>query len=281
MTAIEEFRGVVIDSNNPSTSFVGLFPNEKDLFISGIGFDAISDFTGPIDFAQLLAPPNCLTKAGLAVHIVNFDPDNLDNSPFKDNNLDVVVVQHDPEAYPGLDGHINHEGNKFWPYDSMGRSYIGTADAYGSDINYTKSYHLSWKYYFLDRTYVDWNDDGWQPPYEDLNDDGILKNQEDTGDPDWSSDHAFPESDYLDETNYALGLNPNNLNNIQGYWVTLGGDSDPMEVLKSVVLHEIVHSIGVALHCDNSFCVMNNYKIDFVVDEIGDYCKAKIQIHND
>ena len=55
---------------------------------------------------------------------------------------------------------------------------------------------------------------------------------------------------------------------------------NPFVVLRNVVLHEIVHSLGVALHCDNAECIMNNYKVDWVVDEIGDYCKAKILIHN-
>ena len=80
----------------------------------------------------------------------------VDLANFSQTNVDVLVVEHDFETlFPGTDGHINHEGLFFWPYDTKGRSGVGDATRYGSEILYTKTFHIPWVNYIQDSPYDD------------------------------------------------------------------------------------------------------------------------------
>ena len=281
LTAQEECRGVDVDGDGDISPAERLSPVTKDLFVSGIGYDTISELGGPYDFSTIVAAPNCFTEAGISVHAVDYDPDDPGSSAFKTTNVDVMVVEHDPGAYPNTDGHTNHVGHHFWAYDSKGRSGIGDGTQYGSEKLYTRTYHLSWLYYFTDHTYVDLGSTGWYAPWEDENDDGILKSQENTGERGWDTDHCYPEDDYLsDPSLYSLDININDTDGDGS--VELGGfDSTPFQVLRNTALHEMGHSLGVGVHCDDASCIMNGQKVNHEIDHLCDYCRSKLQVHNE
>jgi hypothetical protein len=241
-------------------------PAAYGTILYGDGLTALEEFRG-IDVNS--------DEAGVATHVV-------DQASFQTQNVDLLEVTHDPGAYPWTDGHINHDGKYFSTYDWKGQSTVGNALQYGSEIDYTYTYQLPLQYYFSDLTYINFDQTGSPPgvfdPESTLedrnNDDGILRGGEEIPPRGWNTDYWDKEG------GYGHDLNPNdrNSNNL----IELGGvESSIYEVLANTIHHEIGHSLGLALHCDDDTCIMNKDKISHAISHLDDYCRAKIQIHND
>jgi hypothetical protein len=275
-TAFEEYRGIDLNGDLVISPEERLSPKLKNLILSGLGYELAAQALGEtFTFKDLIGIDNAFTRIGIAIHIVEYDPDSPSTSAFKANNVDVMVVRHDPGRYPFTDGRINHDGLFFWTYDTKGESGVGTKDKFGSQLYKTVTYHEPWYNYFFDAPIIDQNQNQrYDAPYvEDENDNGELKRNENMGAPGWDTDHWDSKN-----FSYQEDLNPNDKNN--NGCVELGGyDSTPFQTLRNTLYHEIAHSLGVDVHCDDDLCFMNSVKISHEVDNLCDYCRAKIQVH--
>jgi hypothetical protein len=279
LTRYQEYRGIDINADGVIAADERLDPAKKDLFVRGSGYSSGDSFSYGGAFSE----------AQIMIHEVP--------SSFCDRETDVMVVTHDPGAYPGTDGHMNKTGVRTWTWDTKGSSTVGTGTSYGDP----KTYKLCLDYYFSDSPYDD-NSANSELDYisvagvEDVNDNGVLDANEndgpgggppaDDGDGVLDGDHVVISGASFDWAQELADddIDDDGLVELPRYDSTPVNSADEYskaQVLQHTITHEMGHAGGISGHCSEPTCLMysssNNWKRE---GHFCDACRAALKIHN-
>jgi len=318
LTNFREYRGIIYDNSTHER----LNPTRKDIFVRG---DNFGNSTAPSSAPDILNfsinfAVNAFEEANITVHDVTGMPSF--SGATEPPHIDILVVTNNTTGTNTLegsaDGYVNHDGARYWSWDTKGASYIGTSDTYNIYINPdtgavkrgTYTYHLNLMHYFLNRPYWDETTNPINSTYVGLLDPLNLVEdyrQENGTGPETSkgqTEDRYRVNGLLDgdrkKTDWRGVLYGSQIYRAGYNFSTFDSDGDGLVENPAVtdsksisreytlaesqfhtVIHEIGHGVGIAGHTTDPTCVM--YGVSNNWDRAGhfsDYARGQIKIHN-